>query len=415
MNSLYGMMCKRLSFCVKAVMFRCLQVLAFFFRLRVGCGKPSSFVLIPCDPGSVIGSRGDEAMIYAILEDFISRNPDSRAFVMVSSVDFARSDFGLRMSADFPGLSFIPCWRGHLHLFRMFFSIIRVRATEVCVIGADCMDGYYAASVSIALVVMADLACRLHISTRVTGFSFNEQPDSCVVAMMRMTSRLLSFRLRDPVSLLRFQNCVRPGTLVADVAFNLLPDFSARVTALVGQMNDYRTAGCFVLGLNLNPMLKVDIGRVNAALGNVVHSFAKQGRKIVIFCIPHDYRGSGDLGVLKKVQAPFVHLVAEVFSSAELKALTSGLDALWTSRMHLGIAALGMGKPVGAFSYQGKFLGLMQHFGLDDRFLLSPNDLSRFEEVLTCFVDDSATLSKDVAKSLPRVRALARLNLLESS
>ena len=102
------------------------------------------------------------------------------------------------------------------------------------------------------------------------------------------------------------------------------------------------------------------------------------------------------------------------FSAAELKQLAGNCSGVVTGRMHLAIAALGGGVPVAAITYQDKFAGLFEHFGIASEFLVSPGEVAqgkRFEDMLRGFVDELPALQAAVANKLPGVFALARKNL----
>ena len=67
-----------LTFFGQVLIWRALRCLA-----RNAAGESPLLMLLPCEPGSVIGSRGDEAMIYAILGDFRRRHPDGKIMVSI--------------------------------------------------------------------------------------------------------------------------------------------------------------------------------------------------------------------------------------------------------------------------------------------------------------------------------------------
>lgn len=340
-----------------------LRFLAPFLRWR---GAEPSLVLVPCDPWTVIGSRGDEAMIYAVLQSFRKRHPEGRITVVTANASAANSEDCQRMRRDF-NLAYVYAWRPRLQIWNIVRAVRHARATEVFVLGADCMDGHYSPHTSTILFAVADLACRLGLKTRLTGFSWNEHPHPRTVAAAKKTTTALEILIRDPDSFGRVKSILPRARLVADTAFCLEPLFSDRVRAVLAQMESDRKAGRYVLGVNLNPMLKVDVASVAQALN--------AQSNISVCLIPHDYRSGGDLAELRKLEPLLTvphRLLTDVYSAAELKALTSGLDALFTSRMHLGIAALGMGKPVAAFAYQGKFSGLFEHVGLSKDLLVIP-------------------------------------------
>lgn len=368
---------EKITFLGQVLIWRWLQLGA-----RPFAATEPSLVLVPCELESVIGSRGDEAMIYAVLGDFRRRHPEGKITVVCRGEGVCASEDGRRMAADFPGLRFVPAWQGHNPLPKIAATIRASRATELYAIGADCMDGFYSPKISLGLLAAADLAVRMGVKTKLTGFSFNANPNPLVLGMFRYATRKLTFNLRDAISLERFNALPHghTGRLVADTAFCLEPKFTERVNGWLSQMAADKAAGKKVLGFNLNSLI-----RSKTNIDEEVARLRELGDTTAVYLIPHDYRGGGDLGELEKIHArlPQTKIVRDVFSAAELKALMSGVDSLFTQRMHLGIAALGMGKPISFKAYQGKFEGLIRHF------------------------------AGDVVGSLPKVCQLARLNLNE--
>ena len=57
-------------------------------------------------------------------------------------------------------------------------------------------------------------------------------------------------------------------------------------------------------------------------------------------------------------------LIEEKCSARQVKAISGHCDLILSGRMHLAIASLGQGVPVVCLTYQDKFEGLMEHFGL---------------------------------------------------
>lgn len=362
-------------------------------------------VLVPCEPGSVMGSRGDEAMIYAILGEFFARRPDGRVVVACGPFGFKDSPDAHRLAHDFPNVEFCDLWRGWGVVFKLAGLYRQTRAGETAVLGADCMDGHWGPDISMELFMAADIAARMGIETHLTGFSYNANAWPGMARLFKGASEKLRFNLRDEVSLSRFP--VKRARLVADVAFLLAP---------AGKPE--KPGGAFRLGVNLHTMLPgADagewLGRVASALQSFIDKRRDSGKPCKVVLIPHDYRAQGDLQVLRGLKSMLhgdVELVEEVLSAAEIKALAGTLDALFTSRMHLGIAALGMGVPVAAFGYQGKFEGLFRHFGLPRSLLLAPGEPEKLCETLDELVQNAPALANAIREKLPDVVDLAKLN-----
>ena len=192
-----------------------------------------------------------------------------------------------------------------------------------------------------------------------------------------------------------------------------------------------RQAGRKVLGFNLHAMLYKDTVERDAALKAVAEqlgAFLTAHDDVALMLIPHDYRKDGDLGCLKPIYESLtqrhkgheerlgaIYLVSDELSAPELKALCGHLDCLFTSRMHLAIAALGMGKPVAAFAYQGKFAGLFRHFDLPENLILPPTAVDRLGAVLDILAGSSPAPSALITTRRTSIRTLATINLVDNS
>lgn len=382
-----------------------------------------SLVLVPCEPWSVVGSRGDEAMVYSILRDFRLRHPEGRITIITGSPDMDKAPDGKRLVRDFD-VEFVHAWRPRLFLSNIVRVYREAQTTEVYVLGADCMDGHWSMYLSITLLAAADLAARMGIGTRLTGFSWNEHPCPEVIKAFKNATSKLPILVRDPISYERFVQNVRlkkghAATLVADIAFNLKPRITPLVQTELDWMEEQREVGRFVLGFNLHSMLVK-----KESLPSLIETTIKQLRvfmaahaQVALALVPHDYREGGDTEVLRQIAESLssegrrIRLVTTIFSAEELKALVGGLDALFTSRMHLGIAALGMGKPISAFAYQGKFVGLFKHVRVPEKLILPPERSGELSECLGQLVRDVASMTQSVSESLPATLALAKVNL----
>ena len=83
--------------------------------------------------------------------------------------------------------------------------------------------------------------------------------------------------------------------------------------------------------------------------------------------------------------------------------------------MHLAIAALGQGKPVGAITYQGKFDGLVELFGLPKWILVSPaeaSDHDNLSRLVDRLIAESEELGGQIRLRLPSIIDLAKRNFI---
>ena len=127
-----------------------------------------SLVIVPCDPWSVGGSRGDEAMITGVINYYRNTNPDIPIRIICA-------DDGLEYINNLPiaGITPISSWNGSYSTEQVYTSIINVHPSDVVILGADCMDGYYSPLTSLELLSIYDLCCKTpNLRSKLLGFSF---------------------------------------------------------------------------------------------------------------------------------------------------------------------------------------------------------------------------------------------------
>lgn len=374
-------------------------------------------LIVACDPLTVLGSVGDDAMITATLQQARSNNPHVEVDILVegaecidlvlergfSPVDiFGKADFIEALAQQFSARNY-DC---------------------VVVVGADVLDGYYQPLMSAKLLASADLAAAAGIKSVILGFSFNNKPYPALAMFYRSLHPGVLLNVRDAVSLGRLKSFAKTNaTLVADSAFSLVPSKPDENTSL--WIARKRAEGYRVVGFNLHPMLFKNADRLQIetiirrgaeALQSVVDE-----RPVCWLLIPHDYReGFGDQACLKAIagllSTPLgdrVRYLEGKWAASLLKGIAGQLDGVVSGRMHLAIAALGEGVPVICIAYQGKFEGLYQHFDLPVDGLLSPAAFYA-EDGIKCalidFVDQMDEVREKVKKKLPDVLELSQKN-----
>ncbi|SEN51482.1 Polysaccharide pyruvyl transferase family protein WcaK [Loktanella fryxellensis] len=380
---------------------------------------PRSILIMPGDPQCIAGSVGDEAMIAVVIDRYRATCPDLKVAVLCSkgapeAVVRAR---GLRPVILPGGWNFAD---------RMAEILALNDFDALVVVGADVMDGYYSPDYSTQMIIAADLAARSGLQTTVLGFSFNARPTKALAHRLARLHRGVALNVRDQTSLDRIRRFAPVSArLVADSAFLLSPGTIDTATArwIAGE----RQAGRRVIGVNLHPMLVR-----GAAPGQLDHLVARMTRAIAAadattplswMLIPHDYRdttGDGDMLCLTPLMDRLaalpglrVRLFEGTHPAATLKALAGQMDGIVSGRMHLAIAALGMGVPVLCLTYQDKFEGLFRHFDLPARYLLSPADLADgplLTDTLCHFLQALPALTARVRHHTPGVMTLALQN-----
>ncbi|MBX3606141.1 MAG: polysaccharide pyruvyl transferase family protein [Piscinibacter sp.] len=387
---------------------------------------PQVVLVIPADAAELTGSRGDEAMLLAARAMAVAAQGEQVRLVVACSHPAADA------RARAAGFEVLRVWGGLAMPFVLRRRLAALRPGHGWVMGADMLDGHYSPVTALRMVIAADLMARAGARSLFLGFSLNDRPARGVCLAFRGLDPRVAINLRDPCSWQRFDRATgRRARLVADTAF-LLPPAAPQEAAAAAERwaRAERQAGRTVLAINAHPMLfggpdaAVRAAALCEALQTALQAVAAL-RPVSWLLLPHDERAAaGDLTLLAQLQARLasagqahVHHLAHPPSAAAIKGLLGSVDGAVTGRMHLAIAALGQGRPVLAFAYQGKFTGLLQHFELPAWLLLEPAqalDAGTLATRLDRFVAELPGLTDQVGRRLPCVLAQARATYAEA-
>ncbi len=380
-------------------------------------------LIIPCDPFSVTGSRGDQAMIEAAVGRLRLRADKLHVGIVTGTAEGAAKIRAQGYEA--------------LQIFGEPFSYIRA-SEEICrfapdwafAIGADVVDGYYSAVSAARMLLLSDLAARSGAHVSVLGFSFNNHPKASLRQVFAALHDKVRLHARDPISERRFRAFSnRSVELVADAAFMLQPAIDMHAhESVTSWISARRAAGDIIVVYNIHPLLfkNADAEIINKISNISIDSIVSVSKKHKVswLFLPHDDRPNvGDgiclapiakgVGTLIGDRAYYIDVVP---TAPEIKAMVGAVDGAATGRMHLAIACLGRGVPVMGLTYQDKFHGLFEHFGLDDRGLLSPSDLlepGKLTETLDEFIGTLDVLRARVEARREHVSDLALKNLAQ--
>lgn len=376
-------------------------------------------MLVPADPVTLVDSRGDAAMLTALIAKLRAEHRPIQCHVASTN---PMADGAARSM----GLTPFRVWGGPLMPLRFIQFLSTCRPTLGFVTGADIMDGHYSPVNSLRMIIAADLLARWGARTAFVGFSFNQHPSLLVRYAFKNLHADVRVNLRDPLSWKRFQRITgRKSFLVADLAFLLKPatELSPSSATLLAWMQQRRAAGRRVLILNIHPML-FSPQQAPSAMPKLLHAMLQaltaltEPHALSWLLLPHDNRPhAGDSKALEELTFDMrpsireqVLLVKQAPSAADIKALARHADGAITGRMHLAIAALGQSTPVMVLAYQDKFSGLMMQFNMPDWLVLdgaaatNPNSLMNGMER---FVSELPELRLEVQRHLPAVRVAA--------
>lgn len=291
------------------------------------------------------------------------------------------------------------------------FGAALARATHLSVVGADVMDGGYSLPASVRRASFATAAARAGVDARVIGFSWKASPRPAAVRELRRAGRCgVRLLARDPLSADRLErDGVRGVTRVADVVFAARSvDTSAadrlldRVAAPVALVN---ASGLIARGPDLTDDYAV-----------LVRALRSRGLHVVL--LPHVLRaGTDDLAACRRVAERLApgeaQLVEELLTPAQVRGLAQRAAVTVTGRMHLSVMSMMAGVPAVTLATQGKVEGLVQLFGVPE---LAVDPVGEFSARVVPLVDAAlpadSPLRASVREALPRVEALAELNLV---
>lgn len=415
--------------------YRAYQRLSRFFQIwqscadDIRCGRlvrtvppheDFRLLIVPCDPWTVVGSRGDEAMIRATLRQYRDTHPALAVTILTlsASTDRVVKAFGAKPW---------PAWSED-NLSGLVRSIL-AQFDEVVLLGADVMDGHYGIFVPCLLLALTDLCTWGGLSARLLGFSFNRHPDRRLRCAFDRLSPEVLLRARDEVSLARLRAFTSHEriALVADAAFGMMPDPDfADYGVLAAWVDQQRRSGRRVIGFNVHAMypgMETEQARQDwiDRLAQGLQRFLATQPDIALCLVPHDDRPEigdwaclGQIATALKGYSDRIRLIDKVYPAPQIKAITGLLAGVVSGRMHLTIAALGQGVPVMGFDYQDKFEGLFRHFGLPPECLVQPAGLTPegLAGRLATWTRELDDLRNHVSKALPQVLELSHRNFV---
>lgn len=382
-------------------------------------GPLAKVLIVASDPGAVVGSRGDDAMFSAVIQEVRRRNPEAEIGIVCTSEPLPSILASLNVKAE-------PVWNGNGY---GAFRALLEQYDSLITVGADVMDGHYSGPNALRQWAFSDLAARRGLRAFVLGCSFADEIAPEVIKAVEMISPRLKVYARDRMSKEKFDLVgAHTAELVADSAFLLPPSPTAPDHPAVDAWTTaQRAEGRFVCALNVHPMIfknndMAEVESLNQRLKTILAALSER-YPVSFLLVPHDFRdgGQGDnaalsplYDILKPILGDRVAFAPTPARASELKALVACADMLVTGRMHLGVGALSMGTPIWGLSYQDKFIGLFEHFGLPDQRITpeQAKDAAALEAFFADAFDNREAVRDQVRAAFPGVKALAALNFV---
>ncbi len=376
-------------------------------------------------PPARFGSLGDEAMMTAVIEYFKAEGVNRIGFISYSLArnweNFNPGITGINIVCH----SLSNSWKENFHLVTVASSYDKFYC-----LGADVMDGFYSEKSSLTRLKYVSLAVKTGAEGALLGFSFKEKPAPKVIEAFRNLSSEIKLYSRDPVSHKRLRNYLqRSVALVADLAFLLSPAEKPEVLLeILEWMKVQQENERIIIGINANSQSFSNINKesvhqiVKIYVDTLVEIHSKY-QKCSFVLIPHDFRNtnnqSSDIGLSQAIMNALPQEVKSdcvrvptPFSAGEIKSVCKNLDIVLTGRMHLCIACLSQGTPVGCITYQGKFQGLFEHIELDGM-LIAPEQASQPGHLSNFFIpliQQREHNRQRIQTIMPKVKKLALAN-----
>ena len=376
-------------------------------------------ILPPAPPGSL----GDQAVIQALVNELCKKGAPR---ISVIGYENSREWSFLPGIAEEPYLDALESMGRGLKESFCFAKKISRFAT-LYVIGTDVLDGKYNEKDSLLRIKLMEIVSKIGMDVRVVGFSFNENPSpSCVNALRDLPKKII-LKSRDPVSRSRIEaRTQREVVLTADIAFLLESDEKSEAIAdIISWIEHEKNSGRVVIGLNINHHLNYLEPKLSTEeiINKYFSVFIKKisQENISVVGIPHDYRGEvNDVTLLTEFEKRFppeisrhILVMPSPRTPGEIKAVCKHLDLVFSGKMHLAIASLGVGTPVGCVTYQGKFEGLFEHFDLNGCLIGVDEAMSgnTMELILNRIIEGRDRMRLQINARLPYVEELATRNL----
>lgn len=312
-----------------------------------------------------------------------------------------------------------------LCLLRNIWDVCQCRL--FILVGGDILDGYYSPYRTILRLSLLSLYAGAGVRSTILGFSFNDTPDALTIWAWKKVPQTVRLCARDPLSKRRLEAMLdRPVKLTADLAFQLKPaKTSHALQALRDWISKRRSNGAITIGINANALMLAKSSKVNKDIevnvfAETMVNLAEHLKKISFILIAHDYRpNSDDLRLIRRIEDGIPEALREAcrllpgsLSANEIKLLAGELDFAISCRLHFTIACLGQGIPVLSISYQDKFEGLYQLFGIDE-LVINPRMLKNaggFSTVVLTAIEKCDEIHNRILKKLDGVLVLSHSN-----
>lgn len=314
-------------------------------------------------------------------------------------------------------------WPEHIRFIKLFS-----KNKYFYLLGTDMLDGSYGDWLASGLLKITHHAALTGLKTTIVSFSINSIQNTDCIKMIGHLPNSIRLCVRDNISKKRLEQLLphKRLLLTADIAFLLKPIIKSYETIQILKWIEQQKANNrMILGVNINNHLIQNqthdlIASIKTALSNIY----KKTSNLSILLIPHDFRASNnEIAILKEfyaqlecqIDAKHLQIIKNIIQASEIKEIVKGVDLVINGRMHLSIACMSVGTPVGCFVYQGKFEGLFNHFSIPFDYLVNPAlmlDSSNSELFIKKCINDRELIKQKIIDNTEKTLNKAFQNIL---
>jgi polysaccharide pyruvyl transferase WcaK-like protein len=365
--------------------------------------------IVLCFPPAPENSRGDMALILGAL-NCLKRRKNKINIILTSNqkINFLEEKNNLKIYSKFHQV--FNTQRSFIEQIKLIIFLIGKK--HFILIGCDVLDGKYSLDRSISSLSFIKIASNLGLKTRIICFSFNNENNIKLKKIIKSYNGKVKLITRDKKSFNRLKKLkIKDLNLAGDLAFLVKPanfNFLNKKTRIFIEKNKQN-----LIGLNF---IEPVFGKKNTdffdKIAKICIDLSEKGYRFIL--IPH--HEPMDVEYMKYLHnkiKDISYFLDPIPSANEIKTIAKECKHVFSSRLHLAIASLGVGTPVTCFPYQNKFEGQLNYFNLKNslyHYQDLPQTIKGLNNLFEKRIKASNKESIIIKKKLPKIINLAKKN-----
>lgn len=316
---------------------------------------------------------------------------------------------------DVTGVEFYSCFRVLFSSSKSFKERLSFLAFiskfENCyAIGADVLDGTYNLSEALQFFDVVNDIADVGTKINVIGASFSKEIAGEVKNKLSSLNERVTVYCRDLYSLERISGLCS-AKLSADAAFLMSPAEQIKSYTIEG-LDREGNAEHLVIGVCLKSNDLDSRDKLNDFCNALKKLCFENTNSSVIFLPHHENDYLTSIAIRDRLRSCSAEIIlpGTLPAANEIKKAAGCCSVVITGRMHVAIAALGMGVIPICYPYGDKFEGLLSHFGLESSKLMVTEDQSNLMSCLIYCFSNRSTLKATTNRKKDGVIRLAEKN-----